>query len=169
MPGKQQFGIDSAQRVPFCGQQVQRQSRIQLRIIDLTAHQSTVPVVLYQVVIGIGGESEWTEPQGIHGWHAQHPESGCRRPQVFEIKMDQIVADKAVALRCKLIELLQCGGQSGGAQTFFPKRQCCAGLLIDGGQRIYSLAPFSNFQIDRNTAHRQLGSPQCATSYNSVR
>jgi len=71
--------------------------------------------------------------------------------------MDQVVADKTIAARSKPIQLFQCGGQTGGAQGFFAKRQWVAGLLIDGGQRIDSPAAFSNFQIDRDTAHREPG------------
>lgn len=165
VPCKEQIGIGSTERAPFCAQQVQRQSRIQLGIIDLAAHQSTVPVVLYQVVVGIGGKGKRTEPQRIDSRHAQHPESGRGSAQVFEIETDQVVANEALATHCELIQLPQGGVQAGAAQLPVPEGERRAGLLIDGGQRMNASATLSDFEINGNAVHRLPDCLRCEKCY----
>ena len=148
MPGNEQIGVRVPQCILLVRKQFQRQPRVQFRIVDLPAHERAILIVLDEAMIGIRRKRQGTQAQGVQHRHAEqlHPRRRC--PEMFQIKLDQIVAGEAIATRRKVVDLLQCGGQTRGAQALFPERECRAGFLIDGGQRVYALAAFSNLQID---------------------
>ena len=112
VPGRKQVGLRSTQRFPLVAEKLQRKTGVELGIVDPSALEPAVLIVLDQVVIGIAGEREGAETQRVHGRQRQHPQVRPRRPEVREIEGNQVMAENEGRPVGKFVELRQCRGRS---------------------------------------------------------
>ena len=75
---------------------IQGKAGIQLRVVPSAARERTVLVVLDEVVVGVAGEGQGVEPQGIDGWELQQSEIGLGCGEVLQIEGDQVMAQQEV-------------------------------------------------------------------------
>ena len=72
---------------------VEREPGVQFRIVDLSADEAAVLIVLDQAMIGIGRKGQRAEAQGVQHRQAQQPQLGSRDPEMGNVERDQVVAD----------------------------------------------------------------------------
>ena len=141
---------DASQSAPLVLEEIEREPGVEFRVVQTTALELSVLVVLDQVVIGVAGERERIEPQRIHRRHAQEPKIGLRRSQMPEIEVDQVVAEQK--------------GRSVGERIQFGQRdpqvpasedQSLAGIGAQCGKGMNPTVSDSDFEIQRETAGRE--------------
>ena len=157
VPGKEQVGVGAAERIPLFIEQVERQPCVQLRVVDLASQQPTVLIVLDEAMIGIGGERQGTQTQGVEHGHVQQAQRRRRGLQMRNIKVNEVVADEAVAATGEFVDLRQRTPQANASQAFPWKRQRLAGCAVNGRQGVDSFVAFADFPVQGDTAHRQPG------------
>ena len=91
-------------RPPLVVEDLQHQPGVQLRVVQASLDQGTVLVVLDQVVVGVAGEGEGVQPEGVHRGQIEQPQVGIGGLQVGQVEVDQIVPQQEVRAICQLIQ-----------------------------------------------------------------
>ena len=60
--------------------------------------------MLDQVVVGISWKRQRIQPERIHRWQSQEPQSRVRGPQMRQIEGNQVVAQNEVRAVCKIVQ-----------------------------------------------------------------
>ena len=145
VPGGNQarcFSGDALQLTLLVGEELQRQTGVDLRVVPVPPLELSVLVVLHQVVVGVAGKGERVEPQCVHGRNAQKSEIGVRRLQVREIEGDQVVSQQKCRPLGQCIQLPQRGHQVAASKHQPPARvgaQC--------GESMNASVPDPDFEV----------------------
>ena len=94
VPGRQQGWLGFPQRLPLLAEDRQREAGVELGVVDPSAHEPAVLIVLDQAVIGIAREGERAEPQRVHRRQSKQPQVWLRRLEVGQVEGNQVVAEK---------------------------------------------------------------------------
>src|SRR5262249_41874206 len=103
MPGGQKVRFCLRERSLLVGQHLQREPRIQFRIIPSSPLKLTVLVVLDEMVVRIPRERQRIEVQRVDTRKLKQTELGFRRLEVRYIEANQIVAEQEFCALAKLI------------------------------------------------------------------
>ena len=96
-------------------EELQGKRGVEFGVVPPDALELTVLVMLDQVVIGIAGEGEGIEHEGIDRGKLQEREAGFCGLQMGRIERDEIVADDKAGACGKVVEAGKCLGQAGAA------------------------------------------------------
>ena len=153
VPGGNQircFPGDALQCAPLVAEKVQRETGIELGIVQAPAFELSVLVVLHQVVIGVSGKSERIESQRVHRRHAQKPEVGLHRLELRKIEGDKVVPEQKGRSLGKRIQLVQCCRQVAAL-----KHQAPARIGAQCGEGANATVPDADFEVQRHAARRK--------------
>ena len=142
VPGGQQIGGRLPQRFLLVAENVQAEAGVQFRVVDAPAFELSVLIVLDQMVIGMAGESQGIEPQGIHRRQAQQSQVGFRRAQMGQVECDQIMAQQVICALGECVQVFQ-----GRAQVAAVKRQGLAALRPHRAKGMDAIVVPSDFQV----------------------
>ena len=107
VPGGQHVGVRFTQRFLLIAENVQAEPGVQLRVVDTSAFELSVLIVLDQMVVGMAGEGQGIEPQGIHRRQAQQPQAGFCRGQMRQVERDQIMTQQVIRALGKRVQVFQ--------------------------------------------------------------
>ena len=113
MPGGQQVGIRPGQRLLLVLKQLEGQLGVQQRVVDPAPDQPAVLVVLDQVVIGVAGEGQGVEPEGVHRRQFQEVEARVKRCQAGQVEGDDVVPQEEQGPLGHIVQLGQAAGSAG--------------------------------------------------------
>lgn len=125
---------------------IERELRIQQRIVPLHSLQLAVLVVLYEVVIRIAWKRERVQAQRVDNRKLQQPKTRIRSREVREIKRDDVMADKKRHAFRKLVELPE---RSKEVPTGERKR--LAVVAADRSKTVNTGIVATNFEVERQT------------------
>ena len=97
MPGRQQFRRGLRQSSQLVDESFDGQLTVQKRVVALPAHQTTILVVLHQMVVGVAGEGQGVEAQGIHNRQFQDAQVRVEGLQMGDVEGNDVVAQQELA------------------------------------------------------------------------
>ena len=112
VPSCEQVGLRSAQCFPLVVEKLQRKAGIELGIVDPTALEPAVLIVLDEVMIWIPRECEGAQTQRVYGGQGQQSQVGLRRLEVGQVEGDQVVTENERRAVGKFVELCERRGRS---------------------------------------------------------
>ena len=105
MPGREQLRRRLClQGAPLVFEQLQRNTGVQLGVIDLAAPESAVLVMLDQVVVRITRKGQGAEAEGIHLRKLQQLQAGHGGLEMGDVEGDEIVTQQNVRPLCKVVQ-----------------------------------------------------------------
>ena len=131
VPGGQQVAVRPGQRLLLVLKQIEGQLGVQQRVVDPAPDQAAVLVVLDQVVIGVAGERQGVEPEGIHRRQFQEVEARVQRCQVGQVEGDDVVPQDEQGSLGHIVQLGQAAGSAGLGRG---EAELLAGVRPAGGQ-----------------------------------
>ena len=152
VPGEQQVGTGLAECGAFVFEERQREPGVVLRIVSSFADQVAILIVLDQAVVRVLREGEWTQHERVQGRTAEQPEIRCRRAQVRQVEVDQVVAEDDVRRFGEVVEFVQGTVELAWLE---PRADQGSAVGIDRRQRVDSLASLADLQVDGQAAARQ--------------
>ena len=150
VPRRQEIGLGFLECAALVPEDLQRQSRVQLRIVQLPAPQRAVLVVLYEVVIGVAGKGERAEAEGVHRRQFEQPQIGLLRPQVGQVESDQVVAEDEGGAVGEIIEPLQRRAQAAAGMDLTP-----AGIRAHRAESMDDAVVLADLQVESQTSGRK--------------
>ena len=76
-------------------------------VVDASAFELSVLIVLDQMMIGVAGEGQGIEPQGIYRRQAQRSQAGFCRTQMGQVERDQIMAQQVIRTLGECVQVFQ--------------------------------------------------------------
>ena len=120
------------------------------RVVAPFADQIAIVVMLDQAVVRVLREGEWTQHERVQGRAAEQPKIRCRRAQVRQVEVDQVVAEDDVRRCGEIVEFVQ-----GIAQLAAPEPGANEGAAVGvgRGQGVDSLGSLADLQVEGQVAH----------------
>ena len=125
---------------------LQSKASIQLRIVDPSPPERPVLVVLDQMVVGVAGERQRVEPEGVHGRKLEQPQVRVGGSQVGQVEVDQVVAQHETGA---VSQIVQPGQRLGQAATAMDIGERHVRVRPQAGQGMDPLVDLPDLQIQR--------------------
>jgi len=127
---------------------LERQLRVEQRIVQASALQLPILVMLDQMVVGIAREGQRVEPQRVDHRQLQQPQVGLGGGQMWQVESDQIMAEQEADAFGERVELLQ-----RGQQIALPETQRGLRLVTtNGGKAVNPPIAQPDFQVNGKAA-----------------
>ena len=146
VPGGKELRGGFRQSLALVVEDFQGQAGVEFRVVDLSAPELPVLVVLDEVVIGVAGEGEGTQQQRIYYRQIQQAQVRLGGPEVRQVESDQVVADQEVGAVCQLVEPVQCRLKAHAA---FGKGQPVVGVGPHRGEGVDAGVVSADFEVER--------------------
>ncbi|MCY3955716.1 MAG: hypothetical protein OXF47_06945 [Nitrospira sp.] len=120
----------------------QRETGIELRVVQSPSLQLSVLIMFDKVVIRMAGKGKGVQFQRIHRRQRQQPEVRFRRSQMEQIKGDQVMPEQKVRVSSEVVELRQCRRQVSAAED-----QGVIAIRTHRGEGMNAVAPNTDFKV----------------------
>ena len=133
-------------RSAFCWffEDLQRESGIQLGVVDASASELSVLVVLDKMVIGVPGEGEGIESERVDRRQPQEAQSRIGGLEVRQIEIDQVVAEQEL---CPIGKVVQLGQRRSQAAPIHRGLQGLASVRSYSRKRTDAVVPGADFKV----------------------
>lgn len=131
------------------GEDLQRETCVQLGIVEATPSERPVLVVLHQVVVRISGKVQGGEAQRGHRRQLQEPQVRVGGAQVGQVKVNEVVAQQEVGA---LGQLVQSGHRLGQAAAATGEREGYIGVRPHTGHGVDAAVVPADLQVQGQAA-----------------
>ena len=107
--------------------------------------------MLHQVVVGVAGEGQGVEPEGVHRRHPEQIQSGSRSPQVGQVEVDQVVPQQEVRSLGQFVQPCQ---RPVKVAANFGDGHRLARVRPHAGQSVDAVVRPAHLQVQRETARQ---------------
>ena len=148
VPGGKELRVGFGQKLALIVEDFQGQAGVEFRVVDLSAPELAVLVVLDEVVIGVAGKGEGTQQQRIDRRQIQQAQVRLGGPEVRQVESDQVVAEQEVGAVCQLVKPVQCRLKAHAA---FGKGQPVVGGGPHRGESVDAGVVLADLKVERQT------------------
>ena len=146
VPSSQDRRVCFGQSPALVVEDFQGQAGVELRVVDTAAFELAVLVVFDEVVVGVAGEGQGAELQGVNGRQPEQPQVGLGGLEVRQVEVDEVVAQQEVGAVSQPVESDQCRLET---QAVAGKDQPLFGVGPYSRQGVDAGVLLANFEVER--------------------